>query len=43
MNNKRLSLDAFQAKASNVQTKSALAKVTGGVNADCHLNPSGDK
>lgn len=44
MNNekKRLSLDAFKAKASVDQTQKSLSKVTGGILGNCHpLSDSG--
>ena len=36
MQNGRLSLDAFKAKADNVNTNEVLEKVQGGDWADCH-------
>ncbi len=36
MSNKRLSLEAFKAKAENVKTDEVLEKVQGGSWSDCH-------
>lgn len=36
MKNERLSLDAFKAKAENVNTNEVLEKVQGGGWSDCH-------
>ena len=36
MSNKRLSLDAFKAKAENLNTNEVLEKVQGGDWSDCH-------
>ena len=39
---KRLSLDAFTAKAKKANTPIALDKITGGNNEDCHVTSSGN-
>jgi hypothetical protein len=36
MSNKRLSLEAFKAKAENVSTNEVLEKIQGGDWSDCH-------